>query len=164
MIHTPELMRWFATSNELKSVLTSALKLAMFVPVAVVGVIEFVMLAGDTLVTAATEGSTNCLSRNCTKPAARSSRTTVSAAGLENLTSSSVNTLIAAAFAHVNEIESKVIDVSGFGAASPTHPLVVPPVARGILTLNGTRRKPGMRPMIVSGRKNSANALVRFCA
>src|SRR5262245_34775819 len=124
----------------------------------------FVIDAGDTLVTPATLGSTNWRSRNCTRPAARSSRTTVSAAGLENRTNSSVRTEIAAAFAHVSVSESNVIEVSGLGAASPTQPEVVPPVVRGSLTLNGTLLNPGILPMIVNGRRTPAHALGRLCA
>jgi uncharacterized protein YbaR (Trm112 family) len=36
------------------------------------------------------------------------------------------------------------------------------PVCLGILILNGTMRRPGMRPMIVSGLRYSTNSLWRF--
>lgn len=47
---------------------------------------------------------------------------------------------------------------TGFGALWPTQPAVEPPVCDGMRTLNGTRRKPLMRPMIVYGRRNSMNS------
>src|SRR5215471_19811053 len=113
----------------------------MLTPLGVIGVMPFVIEAGDTLLTAATDGSTNWRSTNCVSPRARSVRTTSSAAGFENLTSSSVSTEIAAAFAHLSVMVSKAMDVIGLGAASPTHPAVVPAVARGKLILNGTLLK-----------------------
>ena len=72
---------------------------APVVPLAAAVEAPFVIEAGLTFATAATAGSLNCTSRNCDMPAIISSRTSASADGLESLTSSSVNTMMPAAFA-----------------------------------------------------------------
>src|SRR5262249_17960770 len=131
---------------------------------AVIAVEPLVIDAGETLVISATAGSTNCRSRKNVIALARSARTTDSAAGLLNRTSSSVSTTIAAALAQRRVTVSNAMEVTGFGACSPTQLTDVPAVARGNEMLNGTRRNPGIRPMMVSGRRNSANSDDRFCA
>src|SRR5262245_39487777 len=140
----------------------SARNAAAVVPLAVIGVTPLVIDAGDTLATAATDGSTNCRSRKYVIAFAISSRMTVSADGSLVRTSSSVSTTIAAAFAHLNVMLSNAMLVTGFGAPSPTQPADVPDVARGTEILNGTRLMPGILPMIVSGRRNSANSDAMF--
>ena len=72
--------------------------------------------------------------------------------------------MIAAALLHLSVTVSNAILVTGFGADSPTQLTEVPAVARGSEILNGTRRKPWMRPTIVAGRSTAANSLAMFCA
>src|SRR5262245_23828317 len=109
---------------------------AASVPVGVIAVTPLVMDAGDTLVTSATVGSTNCRSRNCTICAVRSSRISASADGDENRASSCVMTTMPAALAQRSVIEVNASWLTGFGAPSPTQPTVEPEDATGICTLN----------------------------
>jgi hypothetical protein len=86
------------------------------------------MDAGDTFVTAATVGSMNCVSRYCAMPLIMSFRTTLSADGFEIFASSSEMTMIPAAFAMPSVALENCRLPTGFGAPSPTHAYVPPPV------------------------------------
>ena len=55
-------------------------------------------------------------------------------------------------------IEVNAILLTGLDCSSPTHCAIDPDVCIGMLMLNGTLRKPGMRPRIVIGRRNSMNS------
>src|SRR5262245_47302325 len=139
----------------------SDMKAAAVVPVGVRAVTPLVMEAGLTPV-AALVGSTKLVSMNATMDFVKSSRTKASAEGSLARANSSVITTMPAILAKSRVIESKARALSGFGAASPTQLTVDSAVWRGTRTLNGTLVKPGMRPMIVNARKNSANWLVKI--
>ena len=91
-----------------------------------------------------------------------SARTSASADGFESRTSSSVRTMIPAAFAMPSDVAENASFVTGFGFASPTHPYVPPAVCVGTFVLNGTFRRPGILPRIVAGRSSSMNSFAMF--
>jgi hypothetical protein len=80
-----------------------------------------------------------------------SSRTSCSADGVEKRASSMVRTTMPAIFDSGIVTVSNASLLTGFGLPSPTQPTDAPPVCRGMRTLNGTLRKPAMRPRIVCG-------------
>src|SRR5262245_20492501 len=101
------------------------------VPADVIGVTQFVTDPGETFATGAFAGSVNSTSRNCAMPLIMSSRITASADGVELRASSSVITMIAAAFITPSVVVPNASLVTGFGAPWPTQEYVPPPVCDG---------------------------------
>src|SRR5262245_55469849 len=85
---------------------------------------------------------------------------TASAEGVEFRASSSVMTTMIAHFVVGNVTVAKASAPTGLGAFSPTHDALTPPVCDGTDTRNGTRRRFGILPMIVAGRRYSMNSSI----
>src|SRR5262245_5613987 len=129
-------------------------------PALVIGVTPLVTLPGETPATGARAGSVNSVSTRYAIALIMSVRITASADGVAFFASSSVITTMIAHLVVPSVTVENASAPTGFGAFSPTHDALTPPVCDGTETRNGTLRRFGILPTIVAGRRYSMNSFI----
>src|SRR5688500_8590869 len=162
--HTPFAGVRLAAMNGANTAWMSRRTLVSSVPLEAMPEALLVMEAGFTSVVPALAGFTKSLSICWLIAPASVSRMVSAADGLEKRAGSWEITAMVASFLYFSVTESSEVAVRGFGAPSPTQ-FADPPFSwRGTRMLNGTRRRPGIRPTMVCGRSHSMNSVARFVA